>query len=239
MTAKLPAYSKFQAAFFAIVIVAFVAAAVPAPLLADTVIIEIASNGSDPYQTNNSADLFLANGNNDTISIDKNPVWADPLKNSSWVSFGNTGNHSAPEYFDVATGSVVSFYHGWDLPGNATSGFLNIMADDSTSIYLNGNLLLLEAPVQNNLYATCSDFAPGCLESTASSVNLLPYLTTGWNFLQFDVAQRAGSSFGLNYSGFVVDPFDIAAVPEPSTFVLMGIGGLALIFVKKYGRSKH
>jgi hypothetical protein len=225
MAAKILDNSKKRAACFAVALLIIIAVGNPASLLADTISIAIASNGSDPYQTNNSATLPLLNGNTDTISIDKNPAWANPLPGSEWVSFGNTGDHSTPGYFDVSTGTVVSFYHEFYMPGEATSGFLNIMADDSTAVYLNGNLILTEAPIENNSYATCSDFATGCLESTTSSVNLMPYLVTGWNRLQFDVAQRAGSSFGLNYSGIVVDPFELAAVPEPSTLILLG-GGL-------------
>ena len=160
----------------------------------------------------------MLNGNNDTISIDKHPAWANPLPGSEWVSFGATGDHSTPGYFDVATRTVVSFYHEFYLPGYATSGFLNIMADDSTSVFLNGNLLLEEAPILNNSYATCSDFATGCLESTTSSVNLMPYVVNGWNRLQFDVAQRAGSSFGLNYSGVIVDPITARCLNRQHSF---------------------
>jgi hypothetical protein len=212
----------YRMAAAAILIIA--AVGIPGPLLADTISIAISSNGSDPYQTNNSATLSLLNGNNDTIAIDKHPAWADPLPGSEWVSFGTTGDPSTGGYFAVANSTVVSFFHEFYIPGEATSGFLNIMADDSMAVSLNGNLLLKEAPIENNSYATCSDFGTGCLESTMSSVNLMPYVVTGWNLLQFDVAQRAGSSFGLNYSGVVVDPLPSDPVPEPTSLLLLGTG---------------
>jgi hypothetical protein len=221
----------------ALVILILAVAVIPAPLLADTITITIVSSGSDPYQTNNSGTLALLNGNNDTISIDKHPGWADPLPDSEWVSFGSTGNHSTDGYFDVTNNTVVSFFHEFFLPGEAISGYLNIMADDSTAVYLNGNLLLQEAPIEQNTYGTCSDFAPGCLESTMSSVNLMPYAVTGWNVLQFDVAQRAGSSFGLNYSGEIIDPPSAAPVPEPTSLILLGTG-LGVIGLAAWRKKK-
>jgi hypothetical protein len=100
------------------------------------------------------------------------------------------------------------------------------MADDSLTLFLNGQMLLSEAPGagSGNTYSTCSDFAPGCLVTTAAVVDLSPFLHSGLNTLQFDVAQRQNISFGLDYAGSV----DAAPVPEPSSLLLLGTGILGL-----------
>ena len=59
--------------------------------------------------------------------------------------------------------------------------------------------MIAEAPTTNNTYNTCSDFDIGC--KGAYVIDLTNYLLTGNNVLQFDVAQRAGSSYGLDYYG--------------------------------------
>ncbi len=94
------------------------------------------------------------------------------------------------------------------------------MADDSTSVLLNGHLLIAEATTTNNNYTTCSDFAISC---RGAYVIDLPtdYLLTGDNVLEFDVAQRAGVSYGLDYYGTINTT---AAVPEPSSMLLLGTG---------------
>jgi hypothetical protein len=101
------------------------------------------------------------------------------------------------------------------------------MADDSTSVILNGVILVSEASTTNNHYRTCSDFEIGC--RGAYMVNLpVNLLRTGDNVLEFQVGQRAGSSFGLNYYGQIVEPVP-AAVSEPATLPLLitGLVGFA------------
>jgi hypothetical protein len=207
-----------------IVFVLFTAAVWADPIL-------IMSNGG-PNQTNNSVSLGLANASSATTVIDKHPAWADPFTGSEWVSFAVPGTTTAnpwdPTWFEVPNNTVVSFFHTFELPDAAAyAGSLSIMADDSVAVFLNGQLLLPEAPGwdSGNTYLICSDFGAGCLVNTAAMVDLSPFLRSGLNTLQFDVAQRNNNAFGLDYAG------SVAPVPEPSSLLLLGAGVVGLMGV--------
>jgi len=179
---------------------------------ADNITIASAGTAVDPGQTNSDGA---------TIAITPDGAWATALPGSSWVSFGSTGSSSAPGYFVVPNGTVVSFFDVFDVPGIPTGGSISVLADDSASIYLNGVLIASEASSTGNTYATCSDFGIGCL--VATTINLpASDLNTGSNTLEFNVAQRNGAAFGLDYFGTVTDPS--ASVPEPGLALLMMIG---------------
>jgi hypothetical protein len=157
-----------------------------------------------------------------SIQISPNTAWSNALGNSSWISFAQTGDPNGPGYTQVSNGTTVSFFDHFFMPGTASSGWLQVMADDSTSVILNGVTLVYEAATSNNTYSTCSDFEIGC--RGAYMINLpVSLLRTGDNVLEFQVGQRAGSSFGLDYFGEVVDPVP-TPVPEPATLPLLGSG---------------
>src|SRR5277367_5023997 len=105
---------------------------------ADSITISLASVGT-------ASDSGQSNSNGATVAIAPNSLWANALPGSSWVSFGLTGNTSAPGFLEVANGTIVSFFDVFNLPGAATSGTLTVMADDSAAVLLNGVSLMSEA----------------------------------------------------------------------------------------------
>jgi hypothetical protein len=209
-----------------IALLAAIALLASTAVYADTVTIASLGFVADAGQTNNS-------GVGQTIAIDPNAAWSNALGTSSWVSFTTSGNTSASNYAQVANGTVTSFFDSFTLSGTPTSGSIEVMADDSTSVLLNGHLLIAEASTTNNTYSTCSDFAIGC--KGAYVINLpTDYLVTGDNVLQFDVAQRAGVSYGLDYYGVINQT---AAVPEPSSMLLLG-SGISAVFMRLRKKTK-
>lgn len=189
-----------------------------AKINADTIPLASIGTATDSGQSNSS-------GN--TIAVAPNPNWAAPLAGSSWVSFGLTGDPSTPGFFVVPNGTIVSFFDVFNISGTPYGGTIKVMADDSASVILNGVTLVTEASMTGNTYATCSDFGIGCLVPV--TINLpTSALHAGSNTLEFDVAQHMGSSFGLDYSGYVTDT---VSTPEPPSVVLLGFSLLVMAVV--------
>ncbi len=175
--------------------------------------------------TNNSVSEGIAKAGA-TVNIDSNPAWAAPLAGSNWISFTNTGNPSDASFYVVPNGTYVVFAESFTLSGAITSAFLDVLADDTTSVVLNGHQIYgaeLAGP-----YPTCSISTIGCLNSTEGTFNsaqLLPYLKDGVNTIDFTVYQEAGSSYGLDYAGAV-------STPEPGTLLLLVAGVLGVLLLK-------
>jgi len=177
---------------------------------------------------NNSVALGITNAGA-TQDIIGNAAWAAPLPGSSWISFTTTGDTSNSDFYTVPNGTAVTFAESFTLNGPITSAFLDVFADDTTSVVINGTTLY-SANLTGN-YPTCSSIAIGCLTSTEGIFNtaqLLPYLNAnGMNTIDFTVYQQAGSSFGLDYAGSIT-----TATPEPGTLLLLGAAVFSLALLK-------
>ncbi len=164
------------------------------------------------------------------VVIVKNPGWSNPIAGSQWISYGNTGDPSTAGFFAPPNGTIVTFTQTFTLAATdlTTNGTVSLYADDSSSVVLNGHVLITEASGTGNTYSTCSDTTPNC---TVLTTVVLPamYLVSGSNSLQFAVAQRAGSSFGLDYAGSAGS----SATPEPGTWASLGAGVSLLIALRK------
>ena len=158
-----------------------------------------------------------------TLHPDSN--WGLALTGSDWISYGSTGDHSDPGYFSPANGTLVTFTTTFVLTGAIIAATLKVMADDSTSVVLNGHTL---ETANNARGSTCSNTSIGCLTSTEGIFtfsSLSPYLVDGSNTLSFGVLQVNGSSFGLDFAGSVTER---TATPEPAPLALIG-GGLVVL----------
>lgn len=172
-----------------------------------------------------------------TVAIVPHDGWAAALPGSSWVSSAPTGKPFVPGFVYIPNNFVLSFFQSLAIPEIPLAAQLTFRADDSAALYINNVLVQPEAPQVGNTYFTCSDFAVGCRVQTELTLNIAPYLAQGQNTLRFDVAQRAGWSFGLNYAGSVeyVSHDDVEETPEPAT---LGLAGVALVAAGLFCRKR-
>jgi len=149
--------------------------------------------------------------------VTPHPSWAQPLEGTSWISIAQTG---WPLSTWLPNGTVVSFFEMFSLDSLPSSAMVTFAADDSASLWVNGELVVAEAPTAGNAYTVCSDTGVTCTAHT--TVDVLPWLIGGGNEMRFDVAQRGGWSYGLNYSvalQWLDEP--PLPTPEPGTAWMM------------------
>jgi hypothetical protein len=150
-------------------------------------------------------------------------AWGGPIGTSTWVSFDNSqpGSGIVPADGDYVYETTINTS---GLSG-ALSGSLNILADDTVSVFLNGTIVGDEDETATPVGADghCSAGLPSCAGSTGTLVTLTG-LVSGVNTLYFVVEQTGLDAEGVDFSGSINGTVSTVPTPEPSTLLMLGTG---------------
>jgi hypothetical protein len=164
-------------------------------------------------------------GGPSSYDVAANGVWVNPIAGTSWVSnspeAGPDGSVTDPNafYYFSTTFTAVGGAAAYD-------GSINIMADDTAEVLLNGAIVVPFGVIGGDGH--CSNNVPSCNGFDTVSLNGTTLLS-GSNTLTVIDAQTGGGPAGVDFAA------DLTQTPEPSSLLLLGTGllGVALVVFRK------
>ena len=195
-------------------------------LRADTVLIQ-SGPGGNGTQYNTGVNGAVPLGEANVVLTPPHPAWAPAIGASQWISFVDnysptpSGQDPCGAGYLICNGDSVSFFHTFTLTNSASySGLLQVMADDTADVWLNGVQLFAAVADYTGLYpysySRCADVPIGCQSDTTGIMGIdASLLHDGTNTLEFTVWQKDGTGYGLDYS------MALSNVPEPGIFGLI------------------
>ena len=180
--------------------------AVALPAAADNFqVINIVSEG---YAVDNTE-------SSNSLAITAVGAWKQPdtglYPTATWVSYDNTGAGG----FSPPNGTTATFTRTFVLPYAHNSGSVEVWADDTADVWLDGTLFYAANLGAQN--GTCQMGVIGCLPEYGGVVSLNG-LTAGSHTLTVEGHQVAGDGFGVLWEGQVTS----SAPDGGTTLVLFG-----------------
>ena len=147
------------------------------------------------------------------------PTWHAALGSSAWV--GSTATSGPDGTVDPPKGIYV--YSTTFLANSTYHGTIDVLADDTTSVWLNGVEI---AGPGGGSDGHCESVGINCLIPVTIPIGSFK---NGLNTLTFDVLQAGLENLGkdpegLDFDGSISNVSSTPATPEPSTLLLLGTG---------------
>jgi hypothetical protein len=163
-----------------------------------------------------------------TYNISPDGVWSNPVSTaggtaSNWVSFDPNTDVNGTHGAGVPNGNVPNGTYTYTSSFNLAAGWysvdLQVLADDTTDVFLNGTQLITAGSGE----AMHCVVAPGPTCTMTYETTFLFDATGATDMFTFDVSQLFGNATGLDFAA-AFTPTTAPPAPEPNSLMLLGTG---------------